>query len=111
VKRLATIAFYRSHGTALVAAAVIAGSLLPLSLIYRSSVTSHSSTAVCVKIHRLDAALETIIDEAQPTRAQLAQLSYYRSHPAELDATLLQARRAHARELRLLRSADCAVTT
>jgi hypothetical protein len=94
-------------GLRLVLGALLAGCLLIGALVYRSTVAAKTNRSFCQKIHKLDSALQTIISDATNPKT-LRRSAYYRDHPDELQRAL----DGRARQLELLRQADCfSITT
>jgi len=86
----------------MVLAIVAACVAVAVALIDRQHVIAANSRTVCVKIHRLDDAIVSLI-AAQASPQALSRESYYRRHPDEIAAAVAAARR----EIAVLRAADC----
>jgi hypothetical protein len=91
-----------SRGRLLVFCALLAGFLLGFSFYIRWVSSSRTDNRICVKIHRLDIALQGLV-AASVSPASLGKIAYYRAHPDELAAVIAQGKR----QLQVLRAADC----
>lgn len=100
------------RGAILVLSCAVAGSMLTGLLIWRAHVTAGERAQtravivqVCVRVHRLDVAIQELLTASSSKKA-LLRTAYYRDHPAELKAAVKQA----AANAAILQRADCSAS-